>query len=925
MTTEKITVGGFGQALAAKTADGTQQPIILQNINVRPVNRQSQDIKKWRAAHRAAESMIPRRVLLYDLYADVMLDGHVIAVTGKLYDAVTNANWVFLDKDGNEVDAVKNIIDSLGFDDLLTEIAKSEDWGYSMVECDFFTDFRGNKAMSVFQCDRRYMRPNTGIITTELYGDTGINIREGIYPYFVLEAGNPTDLGRLLSVAQYAILKDGDFSDWAAFVQTFGQPIVSAEWDGFDEGQRAQFENKLKNMGPGSSVTHPSGSKIELLESRANADGAMQEKLKDALNAEISKAILHATESTDSSATSGYAQSKTHKEVEDERKASLITKVRKILNSRFIRILEANGIDTKGGLFSVQANEDQLSKTESYQVHKSMVSDLDIPIDDDFFYKKYGAEKPDDYEAQKAALLAVKAQNQAQGQPNNPAENAPTPGAKPDKNNKVTPTGGNLEGANGKKPKGKLAKLVDDFVSFFHKAPALKATGATMTACCGSNPAVDARFIQLTEKVSPTGGDLEGAKTDLDKANDAFIRAVWDASGKSNFYASVFAFTAQVLLDGLHGGWTGKPMVQLADLGFTYGVDDPALLTAFEMNLFRFAGAKTLEEAQVLNKLYRESKSFDEFYKKASEVTKVYNRAQLQTQYNTAYFTGEASATYTRLMKNVQLFPYWEYKTVGDDRVRPAHAALNGLILPANDPRWKKLYPPNGWNCRCYVVARTKDEVKDIDLKAMQEKADAYFDTAEFKTDSAQGWGVNRADTGEVFTANQQYLRKFEGKASKMLNKLGSADFDLPGYSQAKKAATEAMPKYEGTAADFYDAQVKDGVATVKDYNDRPLQLAKKVFDFHTTGKKQYREAYLEAMMQALQKPDEVWVSGDRYNPSTLNQLLYIKYFTDETIVVIAEVDKNNVTQVNTWFPLSENRFSIGQMRRGLLVYGGNK
>lgn len=45
-----------------------------------------------------------------------------------------------------------------------------------------------------------------------------------------------------------------------------------------------------------------------------------------------------------------------------------------------------------------------------------------------------------------------------------------------------------------------------------------------------------------------------------------------------------------------------------------------------------------------------------------------------------------------------------EYATVGDDRVRPAHAALDGVKLPKDDPRWNSIMPPNGYNCRCTVV-----------------------------------------------------------------------------------------------------------------------------------------------------------------------------------------------------------------------------
>ena len=41
---------------------------------------------------------------------------------------------------------------------------------------------------------------------------------------------------------------------------------------------------------------------------------------------------------------------------------------------------------------------------------------------------------------------------------------------------------------------------------------------------------------------------------------------------------------------------------------------------------------------------------------------------------------------------------------MGDGRVRPEHAAMDGITRPVNDSFWKKYYPPNGWNCRCTVM-----------------------------------------------------------------------------------------------------------------------------------------------------------------------------------------------------------------------------
>lgn len=50
----------------------------------------------------------------------------------------------------------------------------------------------------------------------------------------------------------------------------------------------------------------------------------------------------------------------------------------------------------------------------------------------------------------------------------------------------------------------------------------------------------------------------------------------------------------------------------------------------------------------------------------------------------------------------------YTYATVGDDRVRPEHEELDGVTLPKDDPMWKKIWPPNGFNCRCQVIELTE-------------------------------------------------------------------------------------------------------------------------------------------------------------------------------------------------------------------------
>ncbi|MCF0203337.1 MAG: minor capsid protein [Bacteroidaceae bacterium] len=101
----------------------------------------------------------------------------------------------------------------------------------------------------------------------------------------------------------------------------------------------------------------------------------------------------------------------------------------------------------------------------------------------------------------------------------------------------------------------------------------------------------------------------------------------------------------------------------------------------------------------------------------------------MDEKYNSNYLRAE----YNFVQNSAQMATKWElyeqdgdrynlqYRTAGDNRVRPEHQALDGITLPITDPFWDSYYPPNGWNCRCTVaqVRKSKYPVTPRD-EAMQ-------------------------------------------------------------------------------------------------------------------------------------------------------------------------------------------------------------
>ena len=151
-----------------------------------------------------------------------------------------------------------------------------------------------------------------------------------------------------------------------------------------------------------------------------------------------------------------------------------------------------------------------------------------------------------------------------------------------------------------------------------------------------------------------------------------------------------------------------------------------------------FSGMKTFHELnEAFPSLLDENgdrKPFERFLNDVQKMDSTYNSNYLRAEYNFVQSSAEMAAKWERFAEDGDRYNL-QYRTAGDGKVRPEHAALNGVTLPPSDPFWEEYYPPNGWNCRCTVVQVRKskypttahDEAMALGEEALQRDTKGIF------------------------------------------------------------------------------------------------------------------------------------------------------------------------------------------------------
>lgn len=204
---------------------------------------------------------------------------------------------------------------------------------------------------------------------------------------------NPYGERTLSRVFWPATFKKGGMKFWVIFTEKYGIPhLVGKHPRGASKEETDNLADLLEDMVQDAVAVIPDDSSVEIQEANKSSSAEVFEKLIDKMNAEISKAILGQTLTTEIGANGSYAASSTHFAVRQDIIDSDKKLVEKTINQLIQWICDINFANQDVPVFEMYQEEDvDLTLAQRDKI----ISECGVKFTKEYFIKTFGYEDED--------------------------------------------------------------------------------------------------------------------------------------------------------------------------------------------------------------------------------------------------------------------------------------------------------------------------------------------------------------------------------------------------------------------------------------------------------------------------------------------------------------------------------------------------
>ena len=311
------------------------------------------------------------------IYKELLCDPHVFACIQSRKAGVLSLDWEInrgLDKDKNAVE-IEELLKKINIHKLISDILDATSYGYQPLEIIWKKSASGHVLPAkiiakppewfCFDDDNNLKFRTKDNYYGEIVPDKKFLLAQNNPSY-----NNPYGERTLSRVFWSVTFKKGGLKFWVVFTEKYGMPhLIGKHPRGASKDETNTLADMLEDMVQDAIAVIPDDSSVEIQEANKSSSAEIYEKLIDKMNAEISKAILGQTLTTEIGSTGSYAASNTHFAIRQD----IVDADRKLVES----VIEPEDVDL------TLAQRDKI------------LSETGVKFTKEYFIKAYGLEEED--------------------------------------------------------------------------------------------------------------------------------------------------------------------------------------------------------------------------------------------------------------------------------------------------------------------------------------------------------------------------------------------------------------------------------------------------------------------------------------------------------------------------------------------------
>lgn len=734
------------------------------------------------------------------------------------------------------------------------------------------------------------------------------------------EYDNPYGL-RLLSRCFWPItFKKGGLKFWVSFMEKYGMPFLLGHYaKGTAPDEQEAMLGKLVKMVRDAVAVVPEGDKVEMLGGAGKTGGGYMifDKMKSAMDAEVSKVITGQTLTTEAGDKGSYSLGKVHGDVLTVFQESDRMLAKDTLDEIATIYAKVNSEDVPPPVCTFFEKED--AKKEIAERDKILEESRRVQFNKSYYIRTFGYQE-DDFEIV----------DQATGG-GDPVDHAAPKVPKNKKNVDPYSSENQIKEAEGAQDKLDLQvrDYIGDAADLFGVFK--KDIRSWLKGFETLQEAIDAIPELLTQ-------------LDTDELQSSLMAAllVADRLGTESVP------TTQDHAEAVWG--TGKPFKEALDFFKAKSLTVAGHTRADLVAGVKDALIKRMEQGGDLKSFTNEIDSL--FITRGLDPLASHH---IETLYRTNMQTAFQAGRYQQLTKShiLKARPYWRYVSVRDGVTRPAHKEMHGKVFHHTNAIWGIWYPPNGFNCRCQVVSVSGREVERDGLEVIKEDLSGKpfevvdKETGEVKTfilSPDDAWG---ADGGKLERLLKDQNKKGGGTKlwKEKKGQPGPAELGRPTKGKVKESdwlsvsralslesimdsenigSREALASIEASYRKEMGIAPLESQAVIRSKDGSAITVTLQALAHAMVKRQDSRERFIPYLRHVLEDPYEILLT--EYVTDTGKTKFRKKYIglfkgeKKEGLVIVAEILQNGSVM---WNIINAKKANLDRQRKGVqLVYG---